>query len=225
MAEEDPVRSRAARTAAELALVRVAGFYGGRPEFVLLGGLVLAILCSASGTRHAGTTDVDVQVDLEISAGSVNAARLEHALRHADFRPDGSSIWRWKSSGGPQGATVKFELLADLDTQPAGATIRFDHCDQLGAANLRGTGFAARDREVRVIVADDHDVRREAEIYVSGWPASSWPRLRPPTAAAKKRTGTTSPTSCSTTTTEIRWPPPAEHLRCSARRSRPQSQR
>ena len=54
MADEDPVRSRAARAAAELALVRVAGFYGGRPEFVLLGGLVPAILCAASDTRHAG---------------------------------------------------------------------------------------------------------------------------------------------------------------------------
>jgi hypothetical protein len=168
MADEDPPRSHAARTAAELALVRVARFYGGRPEFVLLGGLVPAILCTKSGTLHAGTTDVDVQVDLEISAGSVNAARLEHALRHAGFRPDGTYIWRWKSSGGPQGATVKFELLADLDTQPAGATIRFSHCDKLGAANLRGTGFAARDREVRLIAADDHDIRRSAEIYVTG---------------------------------------------------------
>jgi hypothetical protein len=197
MADEDPARSRTARTAAELALVRVADFYGGRPEFVLLGGLVPAILCAASGTRHAGTTDVDVQVDLEISAGSVNAARLEHALRRADFRPDGTSIWRWKSSGGPQGAIVKFELLADLDTHPAGATIRFNHCDELGAANLRGTGFAARDREVRVIVTD----------------------------AARKRTGTTSPTSCSTTTMEIPWPPPAGHGTYSARRSRRQSRR
>ena len=35
MADEDPARSRTARTAAELALVRVSGFYGGRPEFVL----------------------------------------------------------------------------------------------------------------------------------------------------------------------------------------------
>lgn len=225
MADEDPARSRTARTAAELALVRVADFYGGRPEFVLLGGLVPAILCAASGTRHAGTTDVDVQVDLEISAGSVNAARLEHALRRADFHPDGTSIWRWKSSGGPQGATVKFELLADLDTHPAGATIGFKHCDELGAVNLRGTGFAARDREVRVIATDDQDVRREAEIYVTGFASSSWPRRRPPTAAARKRTGTTSPTSCSTTTTEIPWPPPAGHGTYSARRSRQQSRR
>ncbi len=79
MADEDPPRSLAARAAAELALVRIADYYGGRPEFVLLGGLVPALLCAQSSTRHAGTTDVDVQVDLEISAGSVNAGRLERA--------------------------------------------------------------------------------------------------------------------------------------------------
>jgi hypothetical protein len=168
MADEDPPRSLAARAAAELALVRIADYYGERPEFVLLGGLVPALLCAQSGTRHAGTTDVDVQVDLEISAGSINAGRLERALRSAGFRPDGQYIWRWKSGGGHQGATVKFELLADLDTQRAGETIKFANCDDLGAANLRGTGFAARDREVRIIAADDDGVQRQAEIYVTG---------------------------------------------------------
>ncbi len=141
MADEDPPRSLAARAAAELALVKVASYYGGRPEFVLLGGLVPALLCTQSGTRHAGTTDVDVQVDLEISAGSVNAARLEQALRNAGFSPDGQYIWRWKSSDGPQSAMVKFELLADLNTQPAGATVRFDNCDDLGAAIYRRRRF------------------------------------------------------------------------------------
>ena len=64
---------------------------------------------------------------------------------------------------------MKFELLADIDTQPAGATAGFGNCDRLGAANLRGTGFAARDhREVRTLVADDHDVQQQAEIYVTG---------------------------------------------------------
>ncbi len=168
MADEDPPRSLAARAAAELALVRVANHYGGRPEFVLLGGLVPALLCARSDTRHAGTTDVDVQVDLEISAGSVNAARLEQALRKAGFRPDGEYIWRWRSRDGRQGATVKFELLADLDTERAGETIKFVDCDDLGAANLRGTGFATRDREVRTITADDHGIQRRADIYVTG---------------------------------------------------------
>jgi len=48
MADEDPPRSLAARAAAELALVRIADYYGGGLEFVLLGGLVPALLCAQS---------------------------------------------------------------------------------------------------------------------------------------------------------------------------------
>lgn len=36
---------------------------------------------------------------------------------------------------------VKFELLADLDTEPNQATVRFEACDNLGAVNLRGNGL------------------------------------------------------------------------------------
>lgn len=61
---EEPERSRRARAAAEAALVRVVHHYGDRPEFVALGGLVPELLCSKSEYDHAGTTDVDVQVDL-----------------------------------------------------------------------------------------------------------------------------------------------------------------
>ena len=53
MAEETP-RSRAARKAAEAALVRVVHHYGERPEFVVLGGLVPELLCTGSGLQHAG---------------------------------------------------------------------------------------------------------------------------------------------------------------------------
>lgn len=67
-ARRSPHRARSARDAAERALIRVVHHYGSRPEFVLLGGLVPDLLCSASAQRHAGTTDVDVQVDLEIAA-------------------------------------------------------------------------------------------------------------------------------------------------------------
>lgn len=167
MPEDELPRSRAARAAAELALVRVVHHYGGRPEFVLLGGLVPALLCSISTALHAGTTDVDVQVDLEISGGATNAARLEQALRNAEFEPDARNIWRWKATTG-SGAVVKFELLADLDDQQAEAIIKFDGCEQLGAVNLRGTGYAAEDIEVRTITAMDQGVRREAEINVAG---------------------------------------------------------
>ena len=104
--EDEQPRSQEARAAAELALVRVVHHYGKRPEFVLLGGLVPALLCSDSDIRHAGTTDVDVQVDLEISSGAVNAVRLEEALRNAGFLPDAQNIWRWKSATAPRTVTV-----------------------------------------------------------------------------------------------------------------------
>jgi hypothetical protein len=117
---------------------------------------------------HAGTTDVDVQVDLEIACGSVNMARLEQALRNAEFEPDEQRIWRWVTEDETPRMLVKFELLADLDDQPAGVTVAFDGCDRLGAANLRGTGFAARDVEVRQLKARIGGVEQRAEINVAG---------------------------------------------------------
>lgn len=168
-ADVEQVRTAAARRAAELALVRVVHHYGGRPEFVLLGGLVPALLCSNSSKRHAGTSDVDVQVNLEIAGGSVQAARLEQALLNAGFEPDDERVWRWELND-PDGvrATIKFELLADLDDEPNNATVEFTGCKHLGAANLRGTGYAARDIEIQKIQANDHGTRREAGINITG---------------------------------------------------------
>ena len=62
--------------AAERALVRVVHHYGATPEFVVLGGLVPELLCSRCERQHAGTTDIDVQVNLEIECDAVNTARL-----------------------------------------------------------------------------------------------------------------------------------------------------
>lgn len=115
---EEPERNRAARAAAESALIRVVHHYGTRPEFVVLGGLVPDLLCAGSGFQHAGTTDIDVQVDLEIACGSVNTARLERALRNAEFEPDSQRTWRWMAEVPGPPAVVKFELLADLDDVP-----------------------------------------------------------------------------------------------------------
>ena len=153
----EPDRSRAARQAAESALVRVVHEYGRRPEFVVLGGLVPELLCSASDMRHAGTTDIDVQVNLEIASGSVNAASLEQALVAAGFSLSEKQVWRWVTTAEGLRAEVKFEMLVDLDDKPSGAMVAFDDCDQLGAANLRGTRFAAADfgsREMTAAVGD-----------------------------------------------------------------------
>lgn len=97
----------------------------------------------------------------------MNAPRLEQALRNAEFEPDTQNIWRWKASAGPQ-AVIKFELLADIDTERAQAIIKFDGCKDLGAVNLRGTGHATSDIEVRTLTAMDQGVRRSAEMNVAG---------------------------------------------------------
>lgn len=167
MPDEAP-RSRQARAAAEQALVRVVHHYGARPEFVVLGGLVPELLCSGSAFQHAGTTDVDVQVNLEIACGAVNTARLEHALLNAEFQPDSESIWRWRNVGPGGTAVVKFELLADLDSAGAEATVRFEACDRLGAANLRGTGYATRDVDVRRLTARIGGDKCTVEVNVTG---------------------------------------------------------
>jgi hypothetical protein len=165
---DEPLRSRAAREAAERALVRVVHHYGTRPEFVVLGGLVPELLCSGSSFQHAGTTDIDVQVDLEIACGSVNTKRLERALRNAEFEPEGEYVWRWRVEDLPATAIVRFELLADLDWARAGASVQFEGCDSLGAANLRGTGFASRDLTTRQLKARVGNVEHAVEVYVTG---------------------------------------------------------
>lgn len=166
--EDDLPRSREARRAAERALIRVVHHYGATPEFVLLGGLVPDLLCSATDRIHAGTTDVDVQVDLEVEADAVNTPRLEQALRNAEFEVTPERIWRWRTVEGDRPVVIKFELLADLPDQPAGATVRFDACDDLGAVNLRGTRFAAQDVTVREISTRIDGTTHTVSLNVAG---------------------------------------------------------
>ena len=165
---EEPERTRAARRAAETALVRIVHHYGERPGFVLLGGLVPEILCSGSEYRHAGTTDVDVQVDLEIASGAVNMSRLERALLNAEFEPSAERVWRWTTQEGRTQSIIKFELLADVGSAAAQAIVAFDGCQNLGAVNLRGTGFAARDTLVHPLSARVNGDLRHIEINVTG---------------------------------------------------------
>jgi hypothetical protein len=87
--------------------------YGDVPEFVLLGGLVPDLLCSSAAHGHVGTNDVDVQVDLEIQGGSVNASRLGRALKEAGVGPETARVWRWRDKGAP--GMVVLEFLVDLD--------------------------------------------------------------------------------------------------------------
>lgn len=134
----------------------------------MLGGLVPEFLCAESAFSHAGTTDIDVQVDLEIECGAVNTSRLEQALHNAEFVPDDGQIWRWVYTGDSGATVVKFELLADLHDQPTEATISFDQYKSLGALNLRGTGFASRDVEVHELSARFGGVARHVEVRFTG---------------------------------------------------------
>lgn len=161
-------RNRTARLAAEQALIRVVHHYGAIPEFVVLGGLVPELLCTGSDFQHAGTTDVDVQVDIEIACGSINTRRLEQALRDAGFEPDNERVWQWTADGSTPRTVVKFELLADLDHAPAETTVNFDECDRLGAVNLRGTGFAARDTAVMDLRSQADGDDRIVQVNITG---------------------------------------------------------
>src|SRR5208282_3506967 len=114
----EPPRSRRARGHAEAALVRLVSAYGETPEFVVLGGLVPDLLCSSAAHQHIGTTDVDVQVDLEIQSGAANAARLERALQGSGFIPSGGYAWRWWDASLP-GVVVIIDFLADLNSAPS----------------------------------------------------------------------------------------------------------
>ncbi len=127
------------------------------------------MLCSDSDRLHAGTTDIDVQVDLEVAGGAEHARRLEIALNNADFRVDSERVWRWETvKGGGYKAVIKFELLADLDDQPQSANVHFDNTDKLGAINLRGTGYASKDYTPRTLVAYDQGARITADVNVTG---------------------------------------------------------
>jgi hypothetical protein len=66
---------------------------------------------------------------------------------------------------------VKIEFLADRDDVPNQRTTSFDDCESLGAVNLRGTGFVAKDWELRTITADIDGEMISIEIRVATVPA------------------------------------------------------
>jgi hypothetical protein len=163
-------RSYQARAYAEAALVRLVRAYGETPEFVLLGGLVPDLLCSGAPRPHEGTTDVDVQVDLEIQNDATNAKRLESALEQSGFDVSPDRIWRWRDESIP-GVVIKIEFLADLSNQPAQAIIVFEDCTSLGAVNLRGTRFASQDWVLRPITTTIDAESVTVDVRVATLPA------------------------------------------------------
>jgi hypothetical protein len=77
------------------------------------------------------------------------------------------TVWWWVAEDDTR-VIVKFELLADRDDLPANVDLKFDGCDSLGAANLRGTGFASRDAIVQILRSKVAGDFRVVEVNVTG---------------------------------------------------------
>lgn len=141
-------RSPAARALAEQALIwLVHELRDAELPIIVIGGLVPEILArdaEMDAPAHLGTTDVDILVAFH-AALETDLAPLEAALEQARFDPDPKIAegWRWRAKVGD--VAVKVEFLCDLDTEPAYQAIRLPGCKRVTAANLRGTGFVARD--------------------------------------------------------------------------------
>jgi hypothetical protein len=143
----EPERSSEARALAEEALLRLlVALAGQEVELVVLGGLVPEILTRGQAEtvpRHLGTTDVDIHISFGLDPDR-DLSSLERALETIDAEPDAKiDGWRWRIRVG--GVAVKIEFLCDRDDAAADQTIALPGCRTLTAANLRGTGFVARD--------------------------------------------------------------------------------
>lgn len=144
----DEPRSRDARARAELALLRFVYELRNDDVFlVVLGGLVPDVLArdEALIPKHLGTTDVDVLLITHVKPDA-DLGVVERALERIEFERDPSQEgWRWR--GTVEGTLVRLEFLCDLPDQRESEIIRPRGCTQLTAANLRGTGYVARDFE------------------------------------------------------------------------------
>lgn len=179
---DEPERSRAARRAAEDALVRVVHHYGARPEFVVLGGLVPELLCAASGVDHAGTTDVDVQVDLEVACGAVNTRRLEKALLNAEFEVDSERIWRWRTTG-PMGA--RSSSSSSSPTTPGSRRTQRSSSTAVTASGQSTCAARATPRETSTSARCGHASAGRSSLW--RFKSQGWPFLLAKTEAARSR--------------------------------------
>jgi hypothetical protein len=151
-AEVELERSPEARRLAEKALAGLLhGLDGKDVEIIVLGGLVPEILTRGQeppAPVHMGTTDVDILLTTHVTP-DFDLAPVEASLEGLGFRPEGEG-WRWR--GGVQGRAMKIEFLCDLDDVREYEVVRPPGCAKLGAQNLRGTGYVARDWEWETLI-------------------------------------------------------------------------
>ena len=162
---------------------------------------------------HLGTTDVDIHVTIHADA-SQDLSIVEDALERAGFAPDPERAWRWLTT--ISGTRVQMEFVCDRDDLPAGAEITLPRCSTLRVANLRGTGFVARDNSPEEITGtiDGATVSRVARFAgAQGYVLAKACALRDRQAA---KDCYDSPTSCSTTVPAARV---SSERRCAPGRS------
>ena len=143
--EAELERSPEVRKLAEQALAELLhGLDGKDVEIIVLGGLVPEILTRGQeppAPVHMGTTDVDILLTTHVTPG-MDLSPVEASLEEMGFAPEGDG-WRWR--GRIQGRAMKIEFLCDLEEVREHEVVRPPGCARLGAQNLRGTGYVARD--------------------------------------------------------------------------------
>lgn len=154
-------RSPSARALAQTGLVRLLWELGDEdPGLIVLGGLVPGLLTLAGEREvpeHLGTTDVDMLLIAEIE-NTADLTPVERTLTRLGFKADsGEDGWRWHGRVEDQPLTVEF--LCDLPSYREGESVRPAGCERLAAANLRGTGYVARDHTPRELQGTLQDGR------------------------------------------------------------------
>lgn len=174
MSDFELERSPEARDLAEDALVRLLdALEDHRLDLVVLGGLVPELLTGGQDDQtpgHLGTIDIDIHISFVADPKS-DLSALEVALEAINAEPDPKiDNWRWLI---PTDVTrVKIEFLCDLEERPAGEAIPLPGCRRVKAANLRGTGFVARDwveEEIERPTGGETKVRRARFAGLEGY--------------------------------------------------------
>jgi len=146
---------------------------GHELDLVVLGGLVPELLTGEQGDEtpgHLGTTDIDIHISFATDHES-DLNPLEAALETIDAEPhpkiDG---WRWLIP--VDGARVRVEFVCDREDMPTDTPIILPGCERVKAANLRGTGFVARDsvgQEITRTAGGEAIVRRAQFAGLGGY--------------------------------------------------------
>jgi hypothetical protein len=112
----------------------------------LVGGLAPRYLFPEAS--HAGTTDVDLVVSLDLLAETEAYRTLEKNLKEMGFErsvEEGRPVhWRWRKAITDR-ITVLVELLCDQAATDSGKAVRLPGEKQLSALNIKGANLAAED--------------------------------------------------------------------------------